>query len=496
MPHFVSALAVSFLTMILTWSYLKPIRIPLLTYLIAYTGTTVIGAAGLLDDLGLREFKLHQPMFRPEDYPLVGSAIYWALLLAPFLLVPLGTVLGLRAASPNFVDGLAGFVSKDEQSIIPIVYFIVFACAMYCLWKLISTGAYFPDLLFDRALSCNVRLARRTELFGELRYLYYSFAYAVLPMGATLSLLAWQERGGHFHAAMFFILFIAVLYFNVVLFMKANVVVFFLTLLFANVVARASFRSLIALGLAAAISLLLMQGLLGCYRDSSADALTGLDTLVVPHSVQTASSRNHERFPDAVRASISAPAAESQSAPVQPGSSLDAVDAAARFVRSIIFRTAASLPYYVQIFSNPDERCGIESNSLPFLPRETCYPATKVGTRINPGEIQAFQSAPAHVFAYAELGLGYALLVLLLGGCIMGVGWGVACKARSPLFWSAGAAVCVFAYYLTQAGLVGALTHSYGFVWYLFPILAAVAIYALARTIVSCLSRRMKVGIR
>ena len=44
-------------TMALIWIYLKPARLPLLTYFIAYTTTTVVGAAALLDDTGLREFK-------------------------------------------------------------------------------------------------------------------------------------------------------------------------------------------------------------------------------------------------------------------------------------------------------------------------------------------------------------------------------------------------------------------------------------------------------
>ena len=96
MPHLVAALATSFFAIVLIWFCLKPTRIPLLTYFIAYTATTVIGAAALLDDAGLREFRLHQPMFRPEDYPLIGSTTYWLLLLTPFILVPVGaTLLGI-----------------------------------------------------------------------------------------------------------------------------------------------------------------------------------------------------------------------------------------------------------------------------------------------------------------------------------------------------------------------------------------------------------------
>jgi len=488
MPHLVAVLAISFFTMALIWFCLKPTRIPLLTYFIAYTATTVVGAAALLDETGFREFRLHQPMFRPEDYPLIGSATYWLLMLAPFFLVPVGAALGFRAADIKLVNRSAAFVMNEESPIVLIVYSIVFACAGYCLWKLISTNAYFPDLYFDRTLYCNPRLLRRTELFTELRYLYYAFAYAVIPIGATVALLCWKDGGGRFHAAMFVVLLAAALYFNFVLYMKANLVVVLLTLLLACIVAKVPLRFQIGLGSALVACLLLMQALLGCYVPdylrSGALVKTGL--------AESAAPQRHDRLFEDDRAAIIFVA--DSPARSQPDSMQVAVDAAVVFVRSAVFRMAASMPYYIQIFSNPDERCGIESNSLPLLPRESCFPAKKVGTRVNPGEIQAFQSAPAHVNAYAELGPGYALIVLLLGGSILGFSWGIARKAQSPLFWSAGAAVCVFAYYLTQASLVGALTHSYGLVWYLFPLVMAVVIQALARLAISRLYLERKPG--
>jgi hypothetical protein len=489
MPHLVAVSAISFFTMALVWFYLKPTRIPLLTYFIAYTATTVIGAAALLDETGLREFRLHQPMFRPEDYPLIGSATYWLLLLAPFFLVPVGAALGFRAADIKLVNRSAAFVTNEESPIVLIVYSIVCACAGYCLWKLISTNAYFPDLYFDRTLYCNPRLLRRTELFTELRYLYYAFAYAVIPIGATVALLSWKDGGGRFHAGMFVVLLAAALYFNFVLYMKANLVIVLLTLLLACIVAKVSLRFQIGLGSAVVACLLLMQALLGCYVPDYLRSSAPVNTVLAESTVP----QEHDRLFEDNRSAIIF-AADSQPARAQPASIQVVGDAAVVFVRSAVFRMAASMPYYVQIFSNPDERCGIESNSLPLLPRESCYPAKKVGARINPSEIQAFQSAPAHIHAYAELGPGYAVIVLLLGGSILGFSWGIARKAQSPLFWSAGAAVCVFAYYLTQASLVGALTHSYGLVWYLFPLLMAVVIQAFARLVISRLYLERKPG--
>jgi hypothetical protein len=283
---------------------------------------------------------------------------------------------------------------------------------------------------------------------------------------------------------MFVALLVAVLYFNVVLYLKASLVVFFLTLLLACIVARASFRLHIVMTLLTVACLLLLQGLLGCYRSSFSEVSNSR----VPVVSKWVSLQGDHVAADNDRASALVLAAESQ--PARPEGLERVVDAAIIFVRSAVFRMAASLPYYVQVFSNPAERCGIESNSIPFLPRETCYPATKVGTHVNPGIMQAYQAAPAHINAYAELGLGYAFVVLILGGLILGFAWGVTLKAQSPLFWSAGAAVCVFGYYLTQAGLVGALTHSYGLVWYLFPIITAAIIHSLARTVMSRLSPR------
>jgi hypothetical protein len=400
------------------------------------------------------------------------------------LLVPVGAIVGLRAADVKLADRSAALIVKEERSIIPIVYVIACACSVYCLWKLFSTGAYFPNLYFDRTLFCDARLVRRTELFTELRYLYYAFAYAVIPIGATVALLSWTSTGRRLHVIMFAVLFAAVLYLNLVLYMKANLVIFFVTLLLACIVARTPFRVHIWLGLAAVGSLLAMQALIGCYWNRfSEPSRSG-----PPVFAQLSFPQTH----DGLAGSAPMPAiilvADSQ--PTRPPMSTRelVVDEAVRFGRSVIFRMAASMPYYVQVFSNPDERCGIESNSLPLLPRETCYPATKIGTHANPGNIQAFQSAPAHVNAYGELGIGYACIVLLLGGAIMGLSWGLAQKAQSPLFQAAGTAVCVFAYYLSQVSFVGALTHSNGFVWYLFPIAAAVIIHAFARIVMSQLS--------
>jgi hypothetical protein len=489
MPHLVAALATSFFAIVLIWFCLKPTRIPLLTYFIAYTATTVIGAAALLDDAGLREFRLHQPMFRPEDYPLIGSTTYWLLLLTPFILVPVGATLGFRAADIKPADRLAAFVAREEPSIVLIVYSTACACAGYCLWKLVSTDAYFPDLFFDRTIYCDARLLKRTELFTQLRYLYYAFAYAVIPIGTTVALLSWKNTGRRFHVAMFAVLLAATLYFNFVLYMKANLAVVFLTLLLACIVAKAPLRFFIVLGSAMVACMFLMQALLGCYVP---DYLRS-SVLIKPALAASAAPQAHDRLFEDDRPVVIF-AADSQPARAQMSSVQVVVDAAVVFVRSAVFRMAASMPYYVQIFSNPDERCGIESNSLPLLPRETCYPAKKVGTRVNPSEIQAFQSAPAHIHAYAELGPEYAFIVLLLGGLVLGFSWGLARKAQSPLFWSASAAVCVFAYYLTQASLVGTLSHSYGLVWYLFPLLMAVVIHAFARFVISRISSRKKSG--
>jgi len=480
MIHLAIALAVAFVAMATVWLRLRPLRMPLLVYFIVYTVTTVIGAAALLDDVGLREFEINQPMFRPEDYPLIGSTTYWILLLAPFFLVPVGAALGRHAANIGLVNRSAAVARADESYAIPIVYLIACACAGYCFWKLFATGAYFPELYFDRSLNCNVRLMRRIELFTELRYLYYAFAYSVIPIGATVALLSWKKGQPGFHAAIFFALFAAVLYLNIVLYMKANLVVFFLVLLFGCILAKTSFRLLLAFGLLAVACLLSLQGLLGCYRNSfpessiSSEAIAGI-------SAESSSVEDPAKVPSTAYSPVFSRVAETPDMQSRMSRKEVLIDAAVIFVRSVIFRMAGSVPYYVQIFSNPEERCGIDSNSLPFFPRETCYPPTKVGTHVNSGPIPEFLPAPTHVSAYAEIGLGYALFVLLLAGSMMGFCWGVTQKAESPLFWAAGAAVCVFAYYLTQASFTGALMHSYGFVWYLFPIVTAWTVDALAR---------------
>src|SRR5580704_17518760 len=115
MMHLAVALAVSSVAMVTVWLRLKPLRMPLLIYFAAYTVTTVIGAAALLDKVGLREFEINQPMFHPEDYPLIGSMTYWVLLLSPFFIVPVGAAAGEHAAKIKLASRLAAFLNRDEK---------------------------------------------------------------------------------------------------------------------------------------------------------------------------------------------------------------------------------------------------------------------------------------------------------------------------------------------------------------------------------------------
>jgi hypothetical protein len=140
--------------------------------------------------------------------------------------------------------------------------------------------------------------------------------------------------------------------------------------------------------------------------------------------------------------------------------------------QSVIFRMGASFPFYVSIFEDPAERCGIESNWIPLLPRPSCDIPTKVFGRMYPGAIfvQGFSPAAAHVSAYGEVGLMYAISIMALAGFSVGVLGALSTAGQGPFFAVLLAASCVFAYYLTQVPFLGALTYGHGLAFFVLPL--------------------------
>src|SRR5262245_28620724 len=86
--------------------------------------------------------------------------------------------------------------------------------------------------------------------------------------------------------------------------------------------------------------------------------------------------------------------------------------------RNLVFRMAIAFPYYVEMFADATERCGIEDNRIPVIPKQVCFPASKVFSAMYPAVtyVQGQAPAAAHVSAVAELGPWFSLLVIIVSG--------------------------------------------------------------------------------
>ncbi len=81
---------------------------------------------------------------------------------------------------------------------------------------------------------------------------------------------------------------------------------------------------------------------------------------------------------------------------------------AVQIARAPVFRMAAGFPYYVDIFSNPDERCGIWA---PHVFPNSCFPPIKayeVAYPFRPNGTTGYLPAPVNTSALAEAGYAYS----------------------------------------------------------------------------------------
>jgi hypothetical protein len=460
---------------------LQPSAIPIITYLCAYFGTSVLGAAVLLTPFGQAQAKIFLPDFDPAQMQTFGSALYLTMLFAPLLLVPAFALVGLRA-SDRAICRLPQFKIADPST--GMLYAFMGIFAGWCFYKLAAAGHLYPDLLFDRSKLCTDRITRRVELITQLRYVYYAFAYATLPLVSMMLLVKGLRDRKAADLIGFGLSFIAIFYFYASIYMKAPFLTYFLILLVGLLVAgQRWWKALVLIGGLAAVAFAAGSMALDCtdYREVAR-------TLETPSSMgPTSAARTPATAPSAVAASRTPktppdfaatsrtptpdPAATSPK-PNEPTPAFAIFAGTLPVARNLVFRMAIAFPYYVEMFADAAERCGIEDNRIPIIPKQVCFPASKVFSAMYPAVtyVQGQAPAAAHVSAVAELGPWFSLLVIIVSGVAIGMASGFARFCEPVLSAGMIAAASVFAYNLTQVPFVGALTYSQGFIVFLFPV--------------------------
>lgn len=476
--------------------------LPSWVFLGSYVVTTVLGSTVLLTASG--RARLDTFLGRPEASPAsIGSPEYYALLYLPLLLVPLFAFLGMRLFSRSDRGPRPALGDLRIPASQPVLVAMALAAGGYCVLRLAWLGRLVPQALLSSTATYEQRIIERTEAIEALGFGFYVATYAVLPT-ITACFLARFILGGkrRTDGVCMLVSYVGCHYLCFATLMKAPFVLLALLLGATVVIARASRLYLVILGGVCAVALLCMQLLLGGFvlpkvpafervevqseAEPDREALVEEGAVASPDTVPLASDGH-------ATASAGASSGVDPAEPVseEPASIVSPSRASRRLVgravvsigTSVVFRMASSFPFYVDVFSDPAERCGIETNHLPLLPRPRCVLPTKVFDEMYPGVnwVQGYAPAPAHVSAYGELGLGYALLIMALSGLALGALGKVGQVGAGPLFVVFNAVVCMFAYYLAQVPFVGALSYSSGLIAYLLPLAALVLSSTLRR---------------
>ena len=442
----------------------QPAFWPVIVYICAYTSTTVIGAVGVLTPYGLEQAKIFLPDFAPDRMQTFGSALYLAVLFGPLLLVPASAMIGLRAGDV-LLRGFPQFKIADPETRTLDALMAIFVG--WCVYKLAATGYLIPDVMLDQTKTCTDRITRRVELLAELHYTFYAFAYAALPFVSVMFLVKGIRDRKAADLMGFVVSFVVIFYLYATIYMKSPFAIYFLILLVGLLAAGFRWwKVLTIIGCLAAVTLVASHIAIGCTGYGGASLPTQQPSAAPARSLPGTSPRA------APAPSLSLPN------PLPPTElQLSTRAQLIPIVRNLVFRMALSFPYYMEIFKDPTERCGIEDNRIPLLPKQTCFPASKVFSAMYPSltYVQGQAPASAHVSAVAELGPWFAFIVMIAAGLAIGITSQLTRLCGPVLRIGIIAAVSVFAYNLTQVPFVGALTYSQGFIVFLFAVALMVA---------------------
>lgn len=421
---------------------LKTIHWSLFTLVGAYIGTTGLGAALFTTPFGQRHLA---EFLHPEAVPFdwlatLGSTTYWAILLSLLVVVPVAAIATNAALGRIFQSS----PRIEIPTWIPLL--LVAAFSSFCIYKLAEAGALSAQEFWDRSVCFEDKMRRRTELFTLLGNRYYAFCYSSLPILSSylLSRLILHKDG---LAGLGFVITSGIIaWLSIATIMKAPILIYIgviaLTLIFCGV---GFFRSLLFTVPVAIVIYLTLSQLQFCVQQGTSwDKKT-----------------TEEQAP----------------ALAQPQETSLAYRAM-YMTRAALFRMAASYPYYLQEFSEPEKRCGIQMP--PPFPRQRCFPSTKIFSLMYPNVkyVQGFAPAAVNVSAYAESGPLYAIFAMVLCGGIIGL-LAFLTKAGGALSISLAVAACIFSYYVTQVPFTGLLVDSYGLLWLVLPLVCMILIASL-----------------
>jgi hypothetical protein len=419
----------------------KPL-LPTLTFVLAYGATTVVGATFLLDPFGQIQFQYFMGTDTVQYMTTLGSASYWSLLLMPLILTPIGSIIGYKLSQPMTSGVADSFVRLRLW--LPSTALLLVPLTAYCAYKLWLSDALVPWAALDSKICIEEKIQRRMDLINSLGNHVYKILYTAIPILVALTLAAAVQRKKREPLILTGLSILLGTWLCVALYMKAPILIILIGAAVAGIAAGISsvivLPTTIAVGAVIFITLSVTQV---CKTPSL--------TSIVYHLPIGKSPA------EAVRLKLAPPGEDA---------SVDqkVLYYAVQIARAPVFRMAAGFPYYIDIFSNPTERCGIWA---PHILPSSCFPPIKayeVAYPFKPHGTTGYLPAPVNTSALAEAGYMYSVAATLLVGFILGL-ISTFCGYKTPFSVAATVAACIFAYYASQVSLTASLVDSYGLVW-------------------------------
>ncbi len=400
--------ALSLLMWYFVWKWADPsVRLPLIFYCGFYSVTTLIGATLI----GLSDGKCLEPLAWGLDFQVlrdVNNVRYWCLLFMP-MIVPPALVIGLARSRiiESAVRNAAGRLNASPSQL----GFLTIYClwAGYCLGKLYITGQIGTIFKWHSHRGDYVSMIlQRTEMAGMLGSVFFGLIYITLPMLSFYSLYCSVKEPGFAWKAIFCFSAFTTAIISLSLMQKGPVLLFFVFIGIGLVELKVIHpRSLAIFGLGLVFLLTFLQRFM-------------------------AENWSYEQT-----------------------------------FNLIVFRMAHSYPYYLNIYPDMLPFFGLDlglhligmgeiasDNNVVF---DYMYPACDW--------VQGAAPGPAHVRAYGQGGLPFAMVTLMLIGLGIKMAGVLRRYIAGPLSFSLYMASLVCLYFLTQTSAREAVLSCYGICW-------------------------------
>ncbi|MGB3430494.1 hypothetical protein [Achromobacter sp.] len=460
------------------------ISMPTVLYLFSYFVTTVLAATVYLMPGGAEYITNRWGPMAAKAYESIGSPTYLALLYLPLIVVPIAawlTIKFLKRPIP-LLNKVASYDLKINTS---VLWLFALASAAYCLFTLNAAGAL--DLGLLSSGDYIAKTTRRLNLLENTGFVFFAFAYGINLIIPVLAFIAYVKQGGKPQDLLLFVAtFVFFLFTITATYSKAQILIYLIMMVAAFILTRAKLKYVIIVTLVSVLAFVLtgyamypappepveVELASALQQPESSPKIEELPQAMAPIDIPARPSP----APEAIRH----PPADPAPALAQPTVKLD-TNLLASYMKRLsgdaLHRMAAAMPFYVAMFGDESERCGIQGNlvrRLLHMPEASCVLPIKVFNAMYP-EVdwaQGQQPAPATLSAYGELGMFWSICVMVLSGVFLGILGTVGAAGSSPLFLGFTVAACSFSYYLTQVPLIASFTYPHGIFAFMIPIAA------------------------